>query len=650
VFASIATLILWTSGDGIGPLRISDASEYAISAARFIEGDGYTLGLDGRSYPPRYPPGFALAFLAPVYAIAGTSELGWGIYAVLVCGVLVLLLLRLFCQRCLSGDGFEVAAWLVLAVVTAMRSFRETAEAILSDLPLLLTGIVACVAFVEAWRHGRARWFLIGGLATGLAFSIRLTGLAFVMPFIVAAWHHRKVGAWPLVAAVGPVAASVVALALYNDSTFGSPTFTGYLYWLNAVPEKLTPSISRVSRGLFALLQPFTVPPFGLSGGPLWTPTAAGLALLPLVPGALGFVCRLRRPDVWERTRPVLIFLVLGAMPITVFHLVFPTNSRYHLMSQVLWFALGSVWLTALIVPRLGRWSSIVPAVAVTMSLVAFGPWSAEEGPPHYHIEVLERADDVVPADGVLVGSMSGVLVDRLFSHGTDRKFVPLNPFSEYASFIVGGAGEVPVRTFAFDGWNAVRIDDLLMSGRRVFFLRQGLADAIEFLKRYQVVPVDLPGYPDALVELRPAWRPLLRVEFAGPGETASSYLRDGWLLAGADWWTRGPEATMVLPINADGPVMVQMTAFPFPATDRPDQREVTVVANGQTVASWVLDKSGFRQYSFVIPFAVVEDSSQLELTFLIPDAASPSPQSSGPNTFEFGELGLAFLWLSVSI
>ena len=378
VFALTATLILWTSGDGLGALRISDSTEYAISAARVIEGSGYTVGLDGRSHPPRYAPGFPLAFLAPVYLIAGTSELGQGIYAVLASGVLVLLLLRWLCRRCLS-DGVEVAAWLALAIVAALRSFRETAEFILADVPFLLTGVVACVAFVEAWRHRGVRWFLIGGLATGLAFSIRLTGLAFVMPFVVAAWHHRKKSPWPIVAVVAPVAGSVVAVALYNASTFGSPTFTGYEYWLGAEPQLLRLGIRRVRWSLFGLLLPFTAGPFG-SG--IWTPTRAVMALVMIVPGALGFACRLRRPEVWERTRPVLIFLILGAMPVTVFHLFFPAHSRYHLLAQVLWFTLGSVWVTALVVPRIRGLSSLVAAGAVTMSLGAFGPWSGSERSP----------------------------------------------------------------------------------------------------------------------------------------------------------------------------------------------------------------------------------------------------------------------------
>ena len=89
------------------------------------------------------------------------------------------------------------------------------------------------------------------------------------------------------------------------------------------------------------------------------------------------------------------------------------------------------------------------------------------------------------------------------------------------------------------------------------------------------------------------------------------------------------------------------MTAWPFPAAGRPGQPEVTVVANGQTVASLVLERSGFRQYSFEIPLAAVQGSNQLELKFLFPDVTSPQPL--GPNATETGQFGLAFLWLSVS-
>ena len=60
------------------------------------------------------------------------------------------------------------------------------------------------------------------------------------------------------------------------------------------------------------------------------------------------------------------------------------------------------------------------------------------------------------------------------------------------------------------------------------------------------------------------------------------------------------------------------------------------------------IDGTDFRQHSFVIPFPVLQGSDQLELEFLLPDAASPAPL--GMDTIETRELGLAFLWLSLGL
>lgn len=656
-FGCAAVAILWSSPDGVRPLLISDASEYATSAARFVEGEGFTIRVDGVAHPPRYPAGFPLAFLAPLYAAGGTDALGRGVFAVLASGVAVLLLLRWLCRRCLSTDRAELAAWGTLAAVAALRAFRLSAESIMADLPLLLACGVACLAFVEAWRNGRTRGFLIGGLAAALAFSIRLTGLAFVLPFAFLAWRRRKRGTMPLVAALGPVAAAVAAIATYNTATFGSPVFDGYSYWLGAAPEVTGLAVSRMGRGLFALLMPFTPSAYGARPGALWNPAAAVVSLLILAPALPGLVCRARGAAVWERTRPVLVFLALGALPITVFHLVFPADSRYHLPFHVLWLTLGCIWTAALVTPRFRAAASVVVAGAVAAVLAAFNPWADPDREPAWQRIALEAADRVVPDDGVLVGPISGVLADRLFVRDTERRFVPLDPFSGYASFRVGRAGEQRVGAFAFTGWNAVGIDGLFRAGRRVFLLRRGSTDEREFERRYELVRItsSAPSAQrgaatdaDLVVELRPAWRPVFRAGFADGDVSAVPLLREGWHprewghLFGRFRFGLGTRSTIVLPVAPRGPLLLQLVLGPSPS----GHQDLTLAANGHEIAQLVLDPA-FRPYSFVIPDEAVRGAGELELTFLRSGLALPPVAELDP--MDPNHLGMAFLWVSLS-
>src|SRR5690606_15017324 len=89
---------------------------------------------------------------------------------------------------------------------------------------------------------------LIGGLAVGLAFTMRLTSLVFALPLALGILMSgegrvRLAGA----AALG-LGAFVVAVLVYDEVVFGSPLTTGYHYWLSESDYRLSLDLELVQR------------------------------------------------------------------------------------------------------------------------------------------------------------------------------------------------------------------------------------------------------------------------------------------------------------------------------------------------------------------------------------------------------------------
>jgi len=77
-----ATSARWTPPGRAGDLRPRpDALEYETGARNLLAGNGYCLLVEGRRYPPRYPPGMSM-LLAP-FLLAWDGGPGSGIVPVL---------------------------------------------------------------------------------------------------------------------------------------------------------------------------------------------------------------------------------------------------------------------------------------------------------------------------------------------------------------------------------------------------------------------------------------------------------------------------------------------------------------------------------------------------------------------------------------
>jgi len=211
-----------------------DALEYEEAARGILRGDGYALRIDGRRYPPRYPP--ALSWLvAGAMAATGTTAPGAGAPVVLGSALLSVVAAFLLGNRA-GGTGCAAIAALVVALSPLHVRWSR---AIMADVP----STAAC-ALVGAWclaRAGRrvgAMGDLALGVATGLLSLLRLANLALVLPVLVfAATAAPPPPSRPgerfarVLRTAGGIALGVSPLAAHQAARFGSPWRTGYDLW-----------------------------------------------------------------------------------------------------------------------------------------------------------------------------------------------------------------------------------------------------------------------------------------------------------------------------------------------------------------------------------------------------------------------------------
>ena len=231
---ALAALVLYIPPSwrqDLGPLP--DALEYAIAARNLARLDTFAISLLGESHPPRYPFGFP-ALLAPAYRL-GDAGLATGIYAVIAYGALTVLLVYVLARR-IGGP----LAGLVAALVPLVRPlFLDWSHQVMSETATaaLVAAVALLVHLVVGAGTGRGRVLLLVGLglACGLSITVRIAQLCLVPAVLAALLVDPRVRAHPLrdgaAFALGPVLA-LAALAAYGQSAFGSPTGTGYAYWV----------------------------------------------------------------------------------------------------------------------------------------------------------------------------------------------------------------------------------------------------------------------------------------------------------------------------------------------------------------------------------------------------------------------------------
>lgn len=301
-----------------------DALEYGLTSARLANGGDYTLDVDGVTYPPRYPPGFPIMAAPVLRATGGDAFDCW--QASFLYGLLSILLTALLAHL-IAGPIAALAAGAVMActpahVLSSGLAMSETA------MSTLVVGAMLCIALALRGRSARPRIVALvaAGLAIGGAFSIRYTGLAFLLPaLLLLATRHRLAPtrkAMPSLAVLTPTLAVVGAVLIYNARTFGGVLRDGYHFWVPALygtplcfdlSYAMTPGPA--ARWTEGNLRVYAEVLLGLRGN-LFTPALAVAAAI----GALWIVGRARTCPI-ARLAALSAFVALPAM--FVFHLVY---------------------------------------------------------------------------------------------------------------------------------------------------------------------------------------------------------------------------------------------------------------------------------------------------------------------------------------
>jgi len=130
-------------------------------------------------------------------------------------------------------------------------------------------------------------------------------------------------------------------------------------------------------------------------------------------------------------------------------------------------------------------------------------------------------------------------------------------------------------------------------------------------------------------------------LSFATAG-SAGDYTGQGWW-APEDWgrWTRGYEATMSLALGVSAGQSLEMeTRFRPAIFDDADPVEVSVIANGELVASWNLGERGDQSRVVTIPGRLIAEGGHLDLVFAIRNPRSPKKHGG---SIDPRKLGLGF-------
>jgi 4-amino-4-deoxy-L-arabinose transferase-like glycosyltransferase len=419
LLATAAVLLVWRSPYEASNLTVvPDEVEYAASAQRLATLGRFDIPVDGRTLPPRYPPGFPVLLLAPGYALLG-PEPGNGVVPVVVlCAAGILAAYAL--GRALGGIwGGALAALAVLSV----PMWRLQSGRVMSDVPASAFALWCGFAYVRAVTtpaRGLGS-YAAGGMLAALAAAMRPLVALCALPWLVLALRERdgrrRIAA--LSACGAPLGAWLASNLVYNASVFGSPFRTGYHFWV-PVPSDyawLQYSLDYVGRNVEqSLVKSWAMP--ALIVGAMLTAADAWRAPAPAA----------------ARSRAALAFLGLFAAPLVAHHLVyFHPEERFLLPVTALAAVLAGGGLGRRLAHAPGAALAAVLAGALALG-AAHQRWRGEEVPTRRLAAEQLRA---LPGDALVVTGLTEPYLEPLVLRGTARRIMPLTRKSEYASKLV---------------------------------------------------------------------------------------------------------------------------------------------------------------------------------------------------------------------
>ena len=412
----IAAVWLYRSPYNASDLEVSpDSVEYAVGALQFVDTGRYEILVQGRPLPPRYPPWFPVALLAPAYFLLG-DEPGNGIVPVTCFAIVGVGLAWRIGRRIAAAAGGALAALAVIAI----PAYATWGTRVMTDVPCTTLMLAACLVYLRLRsKPAGPMLFAAAGFIVGLATVFRPVYAAMALPFVLAVLRAPAKRIRSLALLVLPMGVAAGASVVYNARTFGSATRNGYHFW-TAVPSDypgLAFSFANVPLNLWVLSD---------IGFPVFVGIAivAWLILRKRDPAAL---VAARRPLV-----DVLTFFTLTAVPIVLFHLLyFFRSDRFYLPALVAAAVIAGA-LVGLLVDK--RRADLLNLLLPGILLLALG-WRLTVADPMPHRRI--AADTVrkhTPENAIIISFIEPVYMDRMVAWGSDRKILPLTRNVEYAS------------------------------------------------------------------------------------------------------------------------------------------------------------------------------------------------------------------------
>jgi 4-amino-4-deoxy-L-arabinose transferase-like glycosyltransferase len=473
-----------------------DALEYEEAARNLVDGDGYSLVIEGGRYPPRYPPGFSL-LIAPLLYLHDRGP-GTGANVVLACA-----LATVWAAWKLGAIGAGASGGIIAAAFVATSPLFVTwSRAVMSDVPSAAATAWILVAVASTLRRRAPPWtWLAIGVSCGSTTLLRETNALVVFPAAAAAVSR---GARPRTRAVAWLAVGfalgLLPIAIYDAWRFGSPSKSGYdLY----------------APGQYFHWRYFFGPP--VNGGPGSNLVVYGRALIgwgdlyswpAAILLALGVGVALCRRGLRTRLASTLLAFVL---PVVLLHVSYSWQSTRFLV--VLLPALGG--LAALPFAR----AAPVALRSAAFALAVLAAWQVVRGsdayappPPLHEPTTLRQLDAALPANAALLAHATEPFVRRILRRdGTDRVWVPAFPDEhQLAIRVMRIKPESPARdrgAWIRQGLDAHSAEpivrQLLADGRPVYLstmLRSqaptlpGILDVL--FRRFRIERVGQPGVP----------------------------------------------------------------------------------------------------------------------------------------------------------
>ena len=452
VLVAVSAALLYAPARDV-PL-LFDALSYAAQGASLAQGQGNTVQIGGQLQPGVYPVGVPLLVAAP---IAWTGDLRTGVWSILACGVLAVLVTASVARR-LGGPPAGVLAALLLL---SSGAFRDCAGNILSQVPTALAVIGATWLFVVGRGRNQLAW---AGAVAVLSVLLRNANAGFPAALVVAACVCGPAPRWKQVVGLGAGMLPAAALVLlHNQAFYGSPWSTGYDVWDWQVSEQY--SLLHVvggadpSDGDWPFLQGF------LGLGQLYS--------VPLLLAAMFGVRQAWRRRAAQPAPARLAVLTCTAVAAQyALHVPYSFHAESYLVPTVpLMAVMAAFGVGSLLPERRQALAVAAAALLVVLSLARAEPLSQPKQDAVRTYESLHAVSAAAEPDAVLLTASEPAMVEQLF--------LPVGRAHQREVIYLENYNFGPLKDLARQDFDAPRVkphrvlqraNQLLRAGRPVYF------------------------------------------------------------------------------------------------------------------------------------------------------------------------------------